>query len=71
MYTYEKPYYLLFNAITDALRQLEACQPLRASDVLIKAQQAAEEIVISEDAEQKETAEAVSFIFNCEVVICV
>ena len=25
MYTYEKPYYLLFNAITDALRQLEAC----------------------------------------------
>ena len=50
MYTYEKPYYLLFNAITDALRQSEACQPLRASDVLIKAQQAAEEIVISEDA---------------------
>ena len=50
MYTYEKPYYLLFNAITDALRQLEACQPLRASDVLIKAQQAAGEIVISEDA---------------------
>lgn len=27
MYTYEKPYYLLFNAITDALRQLEACSP--------------------------------------------
>ena len=50
MYTYEKPYYLLFNAITDALRQLEACQPLRASAVLITAQQAAEEIVISEDA---------------------
>ena len=50
MYTYEKPYYLLFNATTDAISQLEVCQPLRAADILIKAQQAAEEIVISEDA---------------------
>ena len=43
---YEKMYLLLFSAITDALRQIEAGRPEAARFLLIRAQQEAEEIYI-------------------------
>ena len=43
---YEKLYHLLFNAITNALRQIEAGSPDAARFLLILAQQEAEEIYI-------------------------
>lgn len=49
MDSYKKPYFLLFNAITDALKQLETAQPLCAAATLIEAQKNAEELVISEE----------------------
>ena len=44
---YEKMYHLLFNAITDALTQMEAQNYGDAKDTLISAQQKAEEIYIT------------------------
>ena len=44
---YEKMYHLLFNAITDALQQLEQQNYGSAKDLLIAAQQQAEEIYIT------------------------
>ena len=44
---YEKMYHLLFNAITDALEQIEQQNFGSAKDLLIAAQQKAEEIYIS------------------------
>ena len=44
---YEKMYHLLFNAITDALIQMEAQNYGDAQDTLISAQQKAEEIYIT------------------------
>ena len=44
---YEKMYHLLFNAITDALNQLEAQNYSDVKDALISAQQKAEEIYIT------------------------
>ena len=44
---YEKLYHLLFNAITDALEQMEKQNFGTAKDVLIAAQQQAEEIYIT------------------------
>ena len=44
---YEKMYHLLFNAITDALTQLEAQNYGDVKDALIFAQQKAEEIYIT------------------------
>ena len=44
---YEKMYHLLFNAITDALTQLEAQNYGDVKDALISAQQKAEEIYIT------------------------
>ena len=41
---YEKMYHLLFNAITDALEQIEQQNFGSAKDLLIAAQQEAEEI---------------------------
>ena len=43
---YEKLYHLLFNAITDALEQLDAQNYGEAKETLIYAQQKAEEIYI-------------------------
>ena len=45
---YEKMYHLLFNAITDALTQLEAQNYGDVKDALISAQQKAEEIYITQ-----------------------
>ena len=44
---YEKMYHLLFNAITDALEQIEQQNFGSAKDLLIAAQQKAEEIYIT------------------------
>ena len=47
---YEKMYHLLFNAITDALEQLEQQNFGSAKDLLIAAQQQAEEIYITAES---------------------
>ena len=47
---YEKMYYLLFNAITDALEQIEQQNFGSAKDLLIAAQQEAEEIYMSAES---------------------
>lgn len=52
MNIYKKAYFLLFNAITDALEQLERKQPFQMRQTLITAQQNAEELIISSDEEQ-------------------
>lgn len=49
MADYKKMYFLLFSAITDALTALDRNEKLRATDLLIKAQQDAEEIYINDD----------------------
>ena len=43
----EELYPLLFNAITDALRKLETGEPETARFLLIRAQQAAEELYLA------------------------
>ncbi len=47
---YEKMYHLLFNAITDALEQIEKQNFGSAKDLLIAAQQQAEEIYITAES---------------------
>ena len=47
MANYEKMYSTLFNAITDALEQIEQQNYGSAKDLLIAAQQKAEEIYIT------------------------
>lgn len=47
---YEKMYHLLFNAITDALEQIEQQNFGSAKDLLITAQQQAEEIYITAES---------------------
>lgn len=47
MANYDKMYSLLFNAITDALEQIEQQNFGSAKDILIAAQQKAEEIYIT------------------------
>ena len=47
---YEKLYHLLFNAITDALKQMEQQNYGSAKDLLITAQQKAEEIYMSAES---------------------
>ena len=46
MQNYEKLYHLLFNAITDALEQMDAQNYGEAKETLISAQQKTEEIYI-------------------------
>ncbi len=47
---YEKMYHLLFNAITDALEQIEQQNFGSAKDLLIAAQQKTEEIYITAES---------------------
>lgn len=47
---YEKLYHLLFNAITDALEQMESQNFGTAKETLITAQQEAEEIYMSAES---------------------
>lgn len=48
MADYRKPYFTLFNAISDALTYLEIGDCDRVRDILVEAQQAGEELVISQ-----------------------
>ena len=49
MADYRKPYFTLFNAITDALRQMAQDEPYAVvRNTMVAAQQAAEELVISQ-----------------------
>ena len=50
MENYAKLYHLLFNAITDALEQIEKQNFGSAKDLLIAAQQQAEEIYITAES---------------------
>ena len=50
MQNYQKLYALLFNAVTDALEEMEKLNFGRAKVLLIAAQQAAEEAYIGEDS---------------------
>ena len=45
---YKAPYLILFNAITDALKQLEGQNYGKAKELLIEAQQQAEEAFMNE-----------------------
>lgn len=45
---YQALYILLFNAATDAIQALEAQNPGQARDILIRAQQEAEELYIGQ-----------------------
>ncbi len=47
---YEKLYHLLFNAITDALEQMESQNFGTAKETLITAQQEAEELYMSAES---------------------
>ena len=47
---YEKMYHLLFNAITDALEQIEQQNFGSAKDLLIAAQQEAEDVYMSAES---------------------
>lgn len=47
---YKKPYLTLWNAVTDALEQLNRQDYRCAEETLLKAQQDAEEIYISNEA---------------------
>lgn len=47
---YEKLYHLLFNAITDALEQMESQDFGTAKETLITAQQEAEELYMSAES---------------------
>lgn len=49
MPNYQHLYTLLFNAITDALRQMDAQNPAAAKLLLIIAQQQAENLYISDE----------------------
>lgn len=44
---YKKLYYTLFNAVTDALHQLDYLDPVQCRKILMDAQQKCEEIYIS------------------------
>ena len=50
---YKTLYHLLFNAVTDALRALDAGEPDRARELLIFAQQSAEARYLQTGDEQK------------------
>ena len=43
---FERLYHILFNAMTDALRKLEAGEPLEAARLLREAQRRTEELYI-------------------------
>lgn len=49
---YRQMYFMLFNAITDAVDQLEQCNYGQAASILKQAQAAAEEIYVSAPDQQ-------------------
>ena len=60
MENYAKLYHLLFNAITDALEQMESQNYGNAKDMLIAAQQKAEESISQQKTEQEAALSAAS-----------
>ena len=54
MADYRKPYFALFNAITEALMYLELGAYEDVRDILVEAQQTGEELVISQSDEEDE-----------------
>lgn len=53
MNEYKKPYVVLFNAITDALVQIDCLEIIKAKNILIKAQLEAEEEFIKFEETKK------------------
>lgn len=49
MQIYKKAYLKMFNAVTDALNALQSGESDKAIELLIRAQQDAEEIIISSE----------------------
>ena len=49
---YRQMYFMLFNAITDAVEQLEQCNYGQAADLLKQAQAAAEEVYLTGEAQE-------------------
>ena len=48
---YRKSYFTLFNGVTDAIRHLENKDPVKAWEILLRAQQQAEELYLEEEEE--------------------
>ena len=44
---FEKQYYVLFNRVTDAIRELQSNHPAQALDIWVRAQQDGEEGYVS------------------------
>jgi len=57
MEDFPKYYTRLFNGITDALEALGAQNYIKAQDILIKAQQDAEELYLEDTDDEEETYE--------------
>ena len=49
MSVFEKLYLLLFNAVTDALRLMQSGHAQAAAELLVRAQQACEELYVEEE----------------------
>lgn len=58
MKTYEKMYYHLFNAVTDALNALEQKNYGQAEEILKAAQQESEEIYLEQPQKTKKASDA-------------
>ena len=54
MADYKSAYLHLFNAVTDALRRIQADEAPRAVSILVCAQQDAEHLLVSEEETQRE-----------------
>lgn len=48
---YKASYFLLFNSMTDAVKALDALNIGQAKDLLVRAQQAAEELFLEQEEE--------------------
>ncbi len=57
MPNYEKMYFRLFNAVSDAIEEMDRCKYCAASEILIKAQLTCEELYLqAEDDSNDDTA---------------
>ena len=50
----QKPYFLLFNAITDAVEAMDKLNFGQSRELLVRAQQAAEELFLEEADKKKD-----------------
>lgn len=65
MADYRKPYFALFNAITEALMYLELGAYEDVRDILVEAQQTGEELVISQSGEEGEGSMKAPVLGGC------